>query len=587
MRNTSSSGTLLKLALLVCWLAGWSLLVATVCGAPSYVYDENGRLTGVVDPGGVDAAVYRYDAAGNITAIDRVTTGTPRILSFSPDCGPASPAPTTITINGFGFSTTLANDVVEFPIGGGQYASGTVTSATVTRLVAKPPSNAVSGVFRVKISGGTPSDAPRTFTVGCAPPTITSMTPTSGAANTSVGLIGTNFIIGDTRVSYNGRATTIDGMISNLLSTRVPSGATSGRFVVTTSYGSAKSPQQFVVAPSGFSSSQIDDAKPVQPDPTGAPTWTPGVATVTYAASKIALAMFDGVAGQKISVTISAGSVGPLWLSPTGRIVANQVADSGFFDCTVLDEDGTYVVVLTANPGTRNVTVTRCDDVTGGILTDGSAKAASIVAPGQNALYYFPATAGQRFSLSYSGSLVGGLTSSIWVSDGSAALGSTASQYLLGPLSVTASRTHLVRLDLDWWYTGSTNVHLWAVPPDDTGVVLGVNGGPQTVTMAAPGHRPQARFTHGTAQAVTVRVEWTPSSMVWGRATNAGPANSIFAEVRQGAPPGGTLLGSASSNITQSPITVPVTLPSAGTYTVQLYNDLDARGPLQVRVTQP
>jgi hypothetical protein len=185
----------------------------------------------------------------------------------------------------------------------------------------------------------------------------------------------------------------------------------------------------------------------------------------------------------------------------------------------------------------------------------------------------------------YSGNELGGQTTLIWAGDGTL-VGSTQDHILLGPLTVAASLTHFVGFDLSH-YTGSTNLHLWAVPPDDTGIVLAVNGGPQTVTMAAPGHEPEARFSHGAAQQVTVRVEWNPAELVWHRGTNSGVPNSIFLEVRQGAPPGGTVLGSASSHPNNSPIVRSVTLPAAGTYMVRLFNDLDARGPFQVRVNQP
>jgi hypothetical protein len=109
MRETRRRRTLGRLALLVCWLAGWSLLVAQTCPPPpiQYIYDENGRLIAVVDPSvappAEGVAIYDYDAVGNITAIRRQTTSTVSVLSFSPPCAPAG---STVQVYGTGFDPT-------------------------------------------------------------------------------------------------------------------------------------------------------------------------------------------------------------------------------------------------------------------------------------------------------------------------------------------------------------------------------------------------------------------------------------------------------------------------------------------------
>ncbi|NJK45425.1 MAG: RHS repeat protein [Pleurocapsa sp. SU_196_0] len=67
--------------------------------ALDYVYDDRGRLVGVIDPSGVTAR-YRYDATGNLVAIDRPTTGQPSILSIVPSHGVPGD---TVRIHGVGF----------------------------------------------------------------------------------------------------------------------------------------------------------------------------------------------------------------------------------------------------------------------------------------------------------------------------------------------------------------------------------------------------------------------------------------------------------------------------------------------------
>jgi YD repeat-containing protein len=55
-------------------------------GTTQYIYEVNGRLSAVIAPSGA-AAIYRYDAAGNLTGIDQISAGDLSILSFSPSLG--------------------------------------------------------------------------------------------------------------------------------------------------------------------------------------------------------------------------------------------------------------------------------------------------------------------------------------------------------------------------------------------------------------------------------------------------------------------------------------------------------------------
>ena len=75
---------------------GFCLILTLLLALPSYtqaqggviyVYDELGRLVGVVDPAG-DTAVYTYDAVGNLLSISRYPSSQVSIIQFTPKTGP-------------------------------------------------------------------------------------------------------------------------------------------------------------------------------------------------------------------------------------------------------------------------------------------------------------------------------------------------------------------------------------------------------------------------------------------------------------------------------------------------------------------
>src|SRR5437879_3102811 len=91
-----------------------------------YVYDDAGRLAGVIDPSG-NAASYQYDAVGNIVSITRYTATQISVLNFTPTTGPVG---TTVTIAGTGFSTIISQNTVSF-----NSTTANITSATANQLV--------------------------------------------------------------------------------------------------------------------------------------------------------------------------------------------------------------------------------------------------------------------------------------------------------------------------------------------------------------------------------------------------------------------------------------------------------------------
>jgi YD repeat-containing protein len=105
-----------------------------------YLYDELGRLVGVADSTGV-TAVYNYDAVGNLTSINRFTPPGSGIGIYlaAPGSGPAT---TQVTLQGYGFDPTPANNTVQF-----NGTAATVVSFTAYATAASGPVRGHAGTY--------------------------------------------------------------------------------------------------------------------------------------------------------------------------------------------------------------------------------------------------------------------------------------------------------------------------------------------------------------------------------------------------------------------------------------------------------
>lgn len=118
-----------------------------------YLYDEVGRLHIVDDPSG-GAAVYSWDADGNLTGIKRYSQSTLAVLAVTPAHAPPG---TQVDITGTDFNTNPSLDEVHF-----NGISATVSKATVTDLIVTVPEGATTGPITVKISSES-AESPTSF----------------------------------------------------------------------------------------------------------------------------------------------------------------------------------------------------------------------------------------------------------------------------------------------------------------------------------------------------------------------------------------------------------------------------------------
>lgn len=225
-----------------------SLLVATLLLCPvstpsdqaQYFYDELGRLTAVLDEQG-NMAVYTYDEVGNLLSIQRFTAGATGIGIFlvAPNSARVG---TNVTIQGFGFDPTPANNQVKF-----NGTPATVVSATATSIVATVPTGATSGPITVTNANGT-ATSPQAFTV-LVPPIISGIDPARAPQGATIRMVIEGFNLANaTAVTFSQSglsATILTGGTSQSLPINLTVAATvpvgSYPFSLTTPVGTTQS----------------------------------------------------------------------------------------------------------------------------------------------------------------------------------------------------------------------------------------------------------------------------------------------------------------------------------------------------------
>jgi hypothetical protein len=161
----------------------------------------------------------------------------PSVTSLSPGSGTVG---TSVTITGTNFNATQGASTVTF-----NGIAATATGWSPTSIVAMVPSGATTGNVVVTV-GGTASSG-SSFTVA---PSMTSLSPTSGAVGTTVTISGTSFgpSQGTSTVTFNGTAAIPTSWGASSITVPVPSAATTGNVVVTVG-GVASNGLNFTVVP--------------------------------------------------------------------------------------------------------------------------------------------------------------------------------------------------------------------------------------------------------------------------------------------------------------------------------------------------
>ncbi len=272
------------------------------------------KVTATVPTGAMTGKISVITPDGTATtATDFTVTAAasaPTITSFSPASGPIG---TSVTINGSNFTGPMS---VKF---NGVSANFNVNSAG-TKITTKVPSGATSGKIIVTTPGGTATSATDFTVTTSAMPTISSFSPASGPIGASVTINGSNFT-GAMSVKFNGVSANFNvNSAGTKITTKVPSGATTGKISVTTPAGTATSAKDFVVTGAiptitSFTPTSGQSGTVVTITGTGFTGATSvkfgGVSATTFSvnsSTKITATVPVGAVTGKISVTTPAGT---------------------------------------------------------------------------------------------------------------------------------------------------------------------------------------------------------------------------------------------------------------------------------------
>ncbi len=512
-------------------------------GPKNYVYDALGRLKAVTDPASY-TGIYNYDAVGNVRSIARQSATQLAILDFSPTSGVVG---TAVTIYGTAFSSTPVSNTVKF-----NGVAATVLSATSTQIVAKVPTGATSGLITVTTGAMTVSSA-TAFAVGSAAPVISSISPTIVNPGGSILINGSNLdpTLANNTVRLNGLFQTTTAVSSTRATVLLAADATSGHIMLTTPGGQDTSSDIFI-PPAPYSTADVAF--------TGRMTAGASKIVALTTAGKIGLLLFDGSAGQQLTLTTSNSSMDPGYLTvyrPDGTLLIPATwfgTGATFVESITLPANGSYTIqIASSTPSSGRVTISLYSflDISG-TVAPGTAKTVSMTIPGQNARLTFSGLTGQRVSVRVTSATLGNASLFILQPTGESinGMGIGRGSAFMDAVSLPVSGTYTLLVDPAGSETGSVTFTLYSFT-DVSGTVT--PGSARTVALTTPGQNARLTFNGLAGQRVSLR------------ATNSTLASAAITIAQ----PNGDVIGSLGIYATVAFMDA-VALPVAGTYTLMV-----------------
>lgn len=308
---------------------------------------------------------------------------------------------------------------------------------------------------------------------------------------------------------------------------------------------------------------------------------------LTFRPGQNGVLTFAGTVGQRVSVGTTSVTLGVGFCCAVGSTGINNPDGSVLLnpDTFLIGGDGTATVTLPAN-GTYSIvidpekafsgdaTITLSEDLSGTITTTGSALALTFRA-GQNGLFTFSGTAGQRVSLAVNGVTVGtGSCCSvadvaILKPDGSMILSTltfTVSGRSSASVVLPVTGTYSIPVNPMKGFSGDLTLTL----SEDVVNTITVNGGTVPLSISRVGQNALLTFSGTSGTLVTVRIT--------GNTLSSTSVNLLK--------PDGTSLAlktnsGAAFNLDQK------TLPVTGTYSIVIDPQTFATGNITIEVTNP
>jgi hypothetical protein len=290
----------------------------------------------------------------------------------------------------------------------------------------------------------------------------------------------------------------------------------------------------------------------------------PAVTVTTRTADENARLRFEGQAGQRVSLKLSAVSISSSYVSilksdgtPLGGNVYVSIF-GGFVDTRTLPATGSYTILVDPQgTATGSMTLALYDvppDLGGTIAPGGSSLTASIATPGQNARLAFDAQSGQRVSLKLAQVSIANSYVSIMKPDGTPLGGSVYVSSFGGFVdtrALPASGTYTILIDPQDAAIGSMTLTLYDVPADVSGTIA-LSGASLTATIGTPGQNARLTFAGQSGQRVSLKL--APVSI-----------SSSYVSILKpdGAPLAGNVYVSSFGGFVDTR-----TLPATGTYTI-------------------
>ena len=182
-----------------------------------------------------------------------------------------------------------------------------------------------------------------------AAPTISNFTPTIGTAGTTVTISGADFdlIPTNTTVKFNGIDAVVNIIDSSTIEAVVPALTTTGSITVSTPAGTVASNEFFVVPPPSYTADNIESV--------GWIGFDESLTTTVTTSGKVGLILFNGTAGQRISLQSNGSNSHYLSIyNPDGStLVSYGFASSRYTGVKILPATGTYTISV--NPYSTNI----------------------------------------------------------------------------------------------------------------------------------------------------------------------------------------------------------------------------------------